>query len=157
MHRCPSSDRTKQTQLFGSSAAWSIVIGLSLFACGCGSSPTSPSNNAPFSQADLQVGTGATAVNGGTLTVHYTGWFYNTSAADHKGPQFETSRGGTAFTFTLGIGQVIPGWDRGVLGMKVGGVRSLVVPPSLAYGSSRNGIIPPNATLLFEIELLDAQ
>ena len=140
-----------------SSAAWSIVIGLGLFASGCGSSPTAPSNNAPFSQTDLQTGTGATAANGNVLTVHYTGWFYSTSGTDHKGPQFETSRSGTAFSFTLGIGQVIPGWDRGVLGMRVGGLRRLVIPPSLAYGVSRNGIIPPNATLLFEIELLDVQ
>jgi FKBP-type peptidyl-prolyl cis-trans isomerase FkpA len=131
-----------------------VVAALWIFAAGCDSSPTRPSNNAPFSQTDVQVGAGATAANGTVLSVHYTGWFYSESQADHKGPQFETSRGGETFSFTLGAGQVITGWDRGVLGMKVGGVRRLIIPPSLAYGVSRNGVIPPNATLVFDIELV---
>jgi FKBP-type peptidyl-prolyl cis-trans isomerase len=103
------------------------------------------------------VGTGAAAANGNLVTVHYTGWFYNASGTDHKGVQFETSRASTPFSFSLGIGSVISGWDRGVPGMQVGGIRRLVIPPSLAYGVSRNGSIPPNATLVFEIELLSVE
>jgi FKBP-type peptidyl-prolyl cis-trans isomerase FkpA len=120
----------------------------------CGDSPTAP-NNADYSQSDLRVGTGADAVLGRVLTVNYTGWFYNESAPDAKGAEFDSSVGRTPFTFTLGAGQVIAGWEQGVQGMKVGGLRRLVVPPSLAYGQSRYGPIPPNATLVFEIELLE--
>lgn len=134
-----------------------VLVVLSVIAAGCDDSPTSPSNNAPFSQTDLRLGTGADAVAGRLLTVHYTGWFYNASQPDQKGVQFDSSAGQTPFLFTLGAGQVISGWDRGVAGMKVGGLRRLVVPPALGYGSGRNGPIPPNATLLFEIELMEVQ
>ena len=135
-----------------SSLAAALVAGVLL--CGCQEAPTSPSNNAPFSQVDVREGTGDAAVSGDVLSVHYTGWFYNASRPDQKGPQFDSSIGGTAFEFSLGFGEVISGWDTGLIGMKVGGLRRLVIPPSLAYGGSRNGSIPPNATLLFEIELL---
>jgi FKBP-type peptidyl-prolyl cis-trans isomerase FkpA len=91
------------------------------------------------------------------LNVNYTGWLYNPSGTDGKGSQFDSSIGRAPFPFTLGAGQVISGWDRGVAGMRVGGQRRLVLPPELAYGSSGNGPIPPNATLVFDIELLDAQ
>lgn len=100
------------------------------------------------------MGTGADAISGTSITVNYTGWLYDTSKADHKGLQFDTSVGKTPFSFTLGAGQVIKGWDQGVVGMKVGGTRELVIPPSLAYGSTRTGSIPPNATLLFDITLV---
>ena len=126
-------------------------------ASACSNSPTSPSNNAPFSQSDLRAGTGATAASGQTLSVNYTGWFFDGSKTDQKGLVFDSNRGKDAFTFTLGVGAVIDGWDQGLTGMQVGGIRRLVVPPSLAYGSSRRGSIPPNSTLLFEVELLDAQ
>ena len=122
-------------------------------AAGCGSSPTSPSS-APFSKTDLRVGTGTDAAAGGAITVNYTGWLYDPSKTDGKGPQFDTSVGGTPFSFTLGFGQVITGWDQGLPGMKVGGLRRLVIPPSLAYGAVRNGPIPPNATLVFDVELV---
>ena len=122
-------------------------------AAGCGSSPTSPSS-APFSKTDLRVGTGTDAAAGGVITVNYTGWLYDPSKTDGKGPQFDTSVGGTPFSFTLGFGQVITGWDQGLPGMKVGGLRRLVIPPSLAYGAVRNGPIPPNATLVFDVELV---
>jgi FKBP-type peptidyl-prolyl cis-trans isomerase FkpA len=131
-----------------------IVI-LAAAVAGCSDPPTTPANNAPFSQIDVRLGTGADAVSGRTISVHYTGWYYNESATDRKGVQFDSSAGGTPLTFTLGAGQVISGWEQGVQGMKVGGIRRLVVPPSLAYGQSRFGPIPPNATLVFEIELLD--
>jgi FKBP-type peptidyl-prolyl cis-trans isomerase FkpA len=141
------------------SSLWkATAIGLLVGAvAACEHTPTSPSNNAPYSQTDLVVGTGTDATSGKLLTVHYSGWFYDASKPDQKGPQFDSSLGGTAFTFTLGNGEVISGWDRGLVGMRVGGKRRLVLPPSLGYGASRNSSIPPNATLLFEVELLDAQ
>jgi FKBP-type peptidyl-prolyl cis-trans isomerase FkpA len=124
---------------------------------GCNGSSTAPTNAVPFSQLDVRLGTGTEAVSGKALTVNYTGWLYDASKTDAKGVQFETSVGGTPFPFTLGIGQVIQGWDQGIPGMKIGGVRRLVIPASLAYGGSRNGPIPPFAPLVFEIELLDVQ
>jgi len=124
-----------------------------LAVAGCGDSPTSP---APvFSQTDLRAGSGAAAANGNGLSVHYTGWLYDGSKADQKGLQFETNVGGTPFTFALGAGQVIPGWDQGLVGIQAGGIRRLVIPPSLAYGPIRNGPIPPNTTLIFEIEVTE--
>jgi FKBP-type peptidyl-prolyl cis-trans isomerase FkpA len=132
------------------------LLVLSAAAVGCAESATAPSS-APFSQADVRVGTGADAASGATATVNYTGWLYDASRPDHKGLQFDSSIGRTAFTFVLGAGQVIKGWDQGVPGMKVGGLRRLVIPPSLAYGDTRRGVIPPNATLLFEIELLNVE
>lgn len=133
------------------------VLLLAAGLAGCSDSPTAPSNYAPFSRTDLTVGTGGDAVNGRVLTVNYTGWFYGESRPDKKGPVFDSSAGGDPFEFMLGAGQVIAGWDLGLQDMKVGGVRRLVIPPSLAYGTYRNGAIPPNATLVFEIELLDVQ
>jgi FKBP-type peptidyl-prolyl cis-trans isomerase FkpA len=133
------------------------VAALAMAAAGCSSSPTSPSNNAPFSQTDLRVGTGAAAANGGNLTVNYTGWLFDASKPGNKGLQFDSSVGRTPFTFTLGSGQVITGWEQGVPGMMEGGVRRLVVPPSLAYGSTRSGPIPAYSTLVFDIELLTVQ
>jgi FKBP-type peptidyl-prolyl cis-trans isomerase FkpA len=128
---------------------------LALAVAGCGS--TAPTEPIPFSQLDLKLGTGTDAVSGKALSVNYTGWLYDASKTDQKGLQFDTSVGREVFGFTLGAGQVIQGWEQGVPGMKIGGTRRLVVPPSLAYGGSRNGPIPPNATLVFEIELVDVQ
>ena len=143
--------------MLGSARSWLPVLILAAGVAGCSDSPTAPSNFAQFSRTDITVGTGGDAVNGRLLTVNYTGWFYGESRPDKKGPVFDTSAGGEPFEFTLGVGQVISGWDLGLQDMRVGGVRRLVVPPSLAYGSTRNGPIPPNATLVFEIELLDVQ
>lgn len=124
---------------------------------GCGSSTTSPSGITQLQITDLTVGTGATATNGKLLSVDYTGWLYDTTAVDHKGSQFDSSTGRGPFPFILGNGQVIPGWDQGIVGMKVGGKRRLVVPPSLAYGSQGvPGAIPGNATLVFDVTLLSA-
>lgn len=130
-----------------------LVVAL-LVTGACEDSPGTPSSTPAFSQADLRAGTGATAATGNTLTVHYTGWLYNATQPDNKGVQFESSVGGEPFKFTLGAGQVIQGWDQGIAGMKVGGVRRLIIPPSLAYGGTRSGPIPPNAALVFEIELV---
>jgi FKBP-type peptidyl-prolyl cis-trans isomerase FkpA len=124
-------------------------------AAGCNTTSTGPSSTAPFSQVDLRLGDGPEAVAGKTLTVQYTGWLYDPTKSDSKGLQFDTSAGTTGFPFTLGIQQVIAGWDQGLVGMKVGGIRKLVIPPSLAYGYIRNHSIPPSVTLVFEIELLD--
>lgn len=133
---------------------WSFLA-LLLVAAGC-SSPTSPTtSSAPYSQTDLVVGAGALATNGSRPTVSYAGWLYDSSKTEGKGRQFDSSG---AFAFTLGIGQVIKGWDQGVLGMRVGGQRRLVIPPDLAYGSAgAGGVIPPNATLVFDIGLLNVQ
>lgn len=118
--------------------------------------PTSPSVglDVPFTVTDLTVGTGQEAMNGDTLSVHYTGWLYDPNATDNKGMQFDSSRARGPFEFTLGAGDVIAGWDQGVLGMRVGGLRLLVIPPEDGYGSRGQGPIPGDATLLFEVELL---
>jgi FKBP-type peptidyl-prolyl cis-trans isomerase FkpA len=137
------------------SCALAGIVGLVL-AAACSPSLTSPSIGAPFSQIDLQVGTGATAEIGDTLAVAYTGWLYDPSEPDEKGPQFDASRE-EPFVFVLGSGQVIEGWERGVVGMQVGGLRRLIIPPSLAYGGTRSGTIPPFATLVFEVELLNVE
>jgi FKBP-type peptidyl-prolyl cis-trans isomerase FkpA len=124
---------------------------------GCSESPTGPSMSAPFSRTDVTVGTGTEAAQGNGITVNYTGWLYDGSKTDAKGLQFDSSAGREAFVFILGAGQVITGWDEGLVGMRVGGVRRLVVPPSLAYGASRNGPIPPFATLVFDVELVKVE
>ena len=97
---------------------------------------------------DEVVGTGEEAAIGSVVAVHYTGMFQD-------GTVFDSSAGGEPFQFVLGAGQVIPGWDQGLLGMKVGGKRLLVIPPDLAYGSQGYGPIPPNSTLTFEVELVE--
>ena len=138
-----------------------VVLSVLAATAACGgsdSSPTSPSQpGAPYSQTDIRAGTGAEATAGRTLTVNYTGWLYNPSGTDGKGSQFDSSAGRGPFSFVLGRGQVIAGWDQGVAGMRVGGLRRLVLPPNLAYGASGSGPIPPNATLVFDIELLNVQ
>jgi FKBP-type peptidyl-prolyl cis-trans isomerase FkpA len=123
---------------------------------GCsGSNTAAPStSNGTFTQTDLVVGTGATAETGKTVTVTYNGWLYDTSKTDGKGTFFD---GRPGFQFTLGAGSVIAGWDQGVVGMRVGGQRRLIIPPDLAYGSSGRSSIPPNATLVFDITLTAVQ
>ena len=108
---------------------------------------------------DVTTGDGIEAKTGTTVRVHYTGWLYDQAAPDHRGKKFDSSKdGGTPFDFRLGAGEVIQGWDDGVAGMKVGGKRVLTIPPALGYGArGASGIIPPNATLVFEVELLDVR
>jgi FKBP-type peptidyl-prolyl cis-trans isomerase FkpA len=125
--------------------------------------PTSPATTpAPAPEAallvtDLVTGIGEEALPGKTVIVHYTGWLLDPAAKDQRGRKFDSSRDrGQPFSFPLGGGRVIRGWEQGVSGMKVGGTRRLVIPPALAYGTrgAGNGVIPPDATLLFEVELL---
>jgi FKBP-type peptidyl-prolyl cis-trans isomerase FkpA len=127
-------------------------------AAACSDSPAAPVNLARvLTQTDLVVGTGATAVSGSAVKVHYTGWLFNEARPDSKGAQFDSSAGRDPLAFTLGQGNVIAGWEQGLIGMKVGGTRRLVIPPSLGYGSTRRGPIPPNATLVFDVELVEIQ
>ena len=130
---------------------------LPVWSAGCSDLPDAPSNFAPFTQTDLRVGSGAEAASGSTVSVHYTGWLFDESAPQQKGPQFDSSAGLDPLLFVLGAGQVIPGWDQGLQGMKVGGLRRLIIPPSLAYGGVRNRPIPPNSTLVFEVELIEVE
>ncbi len=118
------------------------------------------SNITSLQSTDVKAGTGAEAVAGKAVSVHYTGWLYDEKAADKHGAQFDSSHDRDApFEFTLGGGQVIQGWDQGVVGMKVGGQRTLIIPASLAYGEigAGGGLIPPNASLVFDVELLDVK
>ncbi|NCN58808.1 peptidylprolyl isomerase [Candidatus Roizmanbacteria bacterium CG22_combo_CG10-13_8_21_14_all_38_20] len=132
-----------------------VDIGLSVPQAISESQPvsTSPddSNTAVVTELlaeDIVVGSGAEATSGATISVHYTGRLLN-------GTKFDSSLDrGAPFSFTLGVGQVIPGWDQGVQGMKVGGTRKLTIPSDLAYGETGQGPIPPNSPLLFEVELL---
>ena len=134
-----------------------------LLAGGCGSDdgdgglanliPTAPTSNVAFSTTDLRAGTGAEATTGRLVSVRYSGWLYAPNAADNKGTPFDSG----TFNFTVGTTGVIPGFSMGVNGMRVGGLRRVVIPANLGYGSTGSGIIRPNETLLFEIELLAVQ
>lgn len=110
-------------------------------------------------KTDQVVGTGAPITTGQKAVVHYTGWLYDPAAADKKGRKFDSSRDrGDPFSFSIGAGRVIKGWDLGVAGMQVGGQRQLIIPADLGYGSrGAGGVIPPDATLLFDVELVAIQ
>jgi FKBP-type peptidyl-prolyl cis-trans isomerase len=128
----------------------SAVVLFSMIGCGS-SDPAGPSGDGTLQTEDLVVGTGPTAANGSVVTVHYVGRLTN-------GTIFDNSRTrGTPYTFQIGANQVIPGFEQGIIGMRVGGQRRITIPPNLAYGSQGNGPIPPNATILFEVELLAVQ
>ena len=139
-----------------------LLCGLLVSACGDSGSdaiPTAPTINVAYSTTDLRVGTGAEATAGRRVTVNYTGWIYSTTAADNTGQQFGTSVGGQPFSLTAGGTDAIQGFSQAVVGMRVGGLRRVVVPPNLGYGNSPppGSIIRANETLLFEIELLSVQ
>jgi FKBP-type peptidyl-prolyl cis-trans isomerase FkpA len=131
-----------------------------LAAAALAQSPASPAPAADEPTVlvtDLVPGVGDEALPGHVVIVHYTGWLYDPAAPDHRGRKFDSSRDrGQPLSFPLGAGRVIRGWEQGLPGMKVGGTRRLVIPASLAYGirGAGNGVIPPNATLLFDVELL---
>jgi len=112
--------------------------------------------------AELQIidhseGDGDEATSGASIKVHYTGWLFDEDAEDNKGSKFDSSKDrNDPFSFKLGIGHVIKGWDNGFAGMKVGGERTLIIPPDMGYGAAgAGGVIPPNATLVFDVELLE--
>jgi FKBP-type peptidyl-prolyl cis-trans isomerase len=126
------------------------------------SPPTSSkmdANVTELKKVDVKQGTGAEAPSGRAVLVHYTGWLHDPAAPDGKGAKFDSSRDrGVPFGFVLGAGRVIKGWDEGVVGMKVGGQRTLVIPPALGYGErGAGGVIPPNATLIFDVELIEVK
>jgi FKBP-type peptidyl-prolyl cis-trans isomerase len=132
-----------------------VLLGLALLInfTGCGSHDLN--KGAPMDELkieEIKAGDGAEAKSGNTVLVHYTGWLTD-------GKKFDSSKDrGTPFSFSLGKGMVIKGWDQGVAGMKVGGVRKLTIPPHLGYGPrGAGGVIPPNATLVFEVELLEVR
>ena len=151
-------------------STYSLVLCLGVLTSACAKKEDAPVSNKPASvpatavpaqpvaevtelkMEDIKVGIGAVAEAGKSVTVHYTGWLTN-------GTKFDSSKDhGQPFTFHLGGGEVIKGWDQGVAGMKVGGVRKLTIPPNLGYGArGAGGVIPPNATLVFEVELLGVQ
>jgi FKBP-type peptidyl-prolyl cis-trans isomerase FkpA len=136
-----------------------ILLSVSLFATACSEQATSTMGNSNVTElikTDNKIGTGAEATPGHMVSVHYTGWLYDEQALDHKGRKFDSSRDrNEPFEFSLGAGQVILGWDQGVAGMKIGGQRTLIIPPQLGYGArGAGGVIPPNATLVFDVELL---
>lgn len=146
--------------------AASVSVSLLLTACGSNGNNEAKSVEvaAPkvmavvptFQKIDSSVGTGAIAESGQTVSVHYTGWLFDADAPDNKGEKFDSSVDrGKAFEFPLGAGRVIKGWDNGFEGMKVGGKRTLIIPAEMGYGARGAGnSIPPNATLLFDVELL---
>ncbi len=142
----------------GSLCKAGLVVLVGLIA-GCGAKPgavTPASGVSSMQSIELKAGNGEPLTAGKVAVVQYTGWLYEASAKDNKGKQFDSSRtGGQPFRFPVGTGQVIKGWDQGVAGMKVGESRRLIIPADLAYGDSgAGGVIPPGATLVFDIDLI---
>ncbi len=139
-----------------------LLLLAAFISTACSEQPAPPSSRMEKSsmteliKTDVKLGEGAEAVTGQNVSVHYTGWLYDEAAPEHKGKKFDSSRDrGQPFDFALGGGQVIKGWDEGVAGMKVGGQRTLIIPSDMGYGSrGAGGVIPPNATLIFDVELL---
>ncbi len=142
--------------------ALSLLVGVATLSA-CSESALPPATEAKpvvsvteLVKTDVVLGEGTEAVAGKSVSVHYTGWLYDESKADKKGVKFDSSRDrDRSFGFSLGEGRVIKGWDQGVVGMKVGGQRTLTIPSELGYGArGAGGSIPPNAALIFDVELL---
>ncbi|MFT3668194.1 MAG: FKBP-type peptidyl-prolyl cis-trans isomerase [Pseudoxanthomonas sp.] len=136
-----------------------LAFSLTLLAACTPPGPPPGGSVADLQRLDKQAGTGTVATSGSDVTVHYTGWLYDENAPDKHGMKFDSSVDrGEPFTFLLGAGQVIRGWDEGVAGMKVGGKRTLLIPADLGYGNAgAGGVIPPGASLVFDVELLDVK
>lgn len=132
-----------------------LGIAVTLVGAAACANPAAPSVKVPFAVTDLRVGTGAVVSTAQFVSVNYTGWLYDGTDPEKKGDQFDASAPGRPFVFWLGANQVIAGWDQGIVGMRVGGLRRLQIPASLAYGRNGAGAaIPPNASLVFDIELV---
>lgn len=142
---------------FSTPLAAVFVAAMALSACGGGSSaaPVTVNSPASLSTVEIAIGTGAAATTGATATVNYTGWLYKASAPDFKGDKFNAG----SFSFKLGANQVVPGFEQGVIGMKVNGKRTIIIPASLGYGAAGNAAagIPPNTGLVFDVELTAVQ
>jgi FKBP-type peptidyl-prolyl cis-trans isomerase FkpA len=133
-----------------------LVTAVAIAAASCSDDPTSPVDELEI--IEVAVGSGAEALNGRLLTVHYTGYLYSESAPGHRGERFDSSvLRNQPFSFTLGVSNVIEGWHLGFVGMRAGGRRTLIIPPELGYGSRGSGPIPGNAALVFDVELLNVQ
>lgn len=129
-----------------------IFVFLGVLALGAAGQAKMTTTKSGLQYADQKMGTGEVAIKGSTVSVHYTGWFYTDGK---RGAKFDSSEGGKPLQFKIGSHQVIAGWEEGIEGMKVGGKRELIIPPDLAYGArGYPGIIPPNSTLNFEVELV---
>lgn len=135
------------------------LLSVLLFAACGGPPPYTGGDVAELQRIDVTVGEGAPAASGDTVTVHYTGWLYDQNAPDKRGAQFDSSHDRSQpFVFELGAGRVIRGWDEGVAGMRPGGTRELHIPAWLGYGENgAGGVIPPGASLVFDVELLEIQ
>jgi FKBP-type peptidyl-prolyl cis-trans isomerase FkpA len=137
---------------------WLVMTTVAAVALGCGEQGGGQGGGTvtELIKTDTRTGTGPEAASGQNVTVHYTGWLYDAAREDHKGQKFDSSRDrNEPFSFRLGAGDVIAGWDQGVAGMRVGGQRTLTIPSALGYGSAgAGGVIPPDAVLVFDVELL---
>jgi len=136
-----------------------ILVGMLLAAACSQAPPYTGGDVAELQRIDIKVGEGRVAAAGDEVSVHYTGWLHDQDAPDRRGETFDSSHGrGQPFVFKLGAGRVIRGWDEGVAGMRVGGRRELHIPADLGYGAKGAGkVIPPGASLVFEVELLDVR
>lgn len=152
----------KDTMKLKLSLIAAMIAVASLSGCGGSGGSDKPASAIPVAspetliKTDTTVGTGAEAVAGKMIKVHYTGYLYSATAVDNKGTQFETSKNGNPYSLTLGVTPVIQGFAQGLTGMKVGGKRTVKIPASLAYGANGSGgTIPPNAGLVFDLELVE--
>jgi FKBP-type peptidyl-prolyl cis-trans isomerase FkpA len=152
----PSRENSMKQLL--SSCALGLALTFTLAGCDrAKETPAAATAPVAFQKIDHPAGTGKEALPLTTAVVNYTGWLYVPDAPDGRGEKFDSSVGREPFSFRIGMGQVIQGWDDGVQGMKVGGKRTLIVPASMGYGAGGAGPIPPNANLIFEVELLDVR
>lgn len=163
-NRPSSSDQLRRRIAW--SALFFLVMSMRIATVEAASPTISPAGESKLNakseelqKIDVKQGIGAEAASGKPVLVHYTGWLYDPAQPDGKGKKFDSSRDrGVPFGFFLGAGKVIKGWDDGVVGMKVGGQRRLVIPPQMAYGErGASGVIPANATLVFDVELVEVK
>lgn len=147
-----------KSRLFALALGISIALPVSHSLAQTAATPAAASTILSLQKIDSKIGSGKEAVAGSKVSVHYSGWLFDAKADKQHGAAFDSSVGRSPFSFPLGAGRVIKGWDQGVEGMKVGGKRTLIIPSELGYGArGAAGVIPPNATLIFDVELLDVK